>query len=232
MAAASEMLVSERAPLQVVTHIGTQGLAGYVIPAFVLLCGVLLWFNPIDRSIYGLLAMFLSLGSWITSNIGGLFVGMVAGVVGGALAFAWRTDAEQASPGWLRGKPWIGWRSWVRGLISQVQGQWRRTRKVVADRQDPLTLLNSLLSRVAFLKTLASAARRRRSSDGGTPLSAVRITSFGQLKSAIRSQSSRIWRRRVSRAYHAGLRRTPGQFARSRLRRLPRSDSQAVRRRR
>ncbi len=95
---AGEMLVSEQAPLRIVTHIGIQGLAGYLIPAFMLLCGALLWLNPIDRIIYSLLALFLALGSWITSNLGGFFVGMVAGVVGGALAFAWTTEAEHGPP--------------------------------------------------------------------------------------------------------------------------------------
>ena len=101
---ASELMVSEQAPLPVVTHIGIQGLAGYLIPAFMLLCGALLWLNPIDRIIYSLLALFLALGSWITSNLGGFFVGMVAGVVGGALAFAWTTEAEHGPPALPPGK--------------------------------------------------------------------------------------------------------------------------------
>jgi hypothetical protein len=96
------MLVSEQAPLPVVTHIGTQGLAGYLIPTFMALCGVLLWLNPTDRIIYSLLALFLALGSWITSNLGGFFVGMLTGVLGGSLAFAWTTDSEYRSPGWIR----------------------------------------------------------------------------------------------------------------------------------
>jgi len=101
---ATEMLVSEQAPLRIVTHIGIQGLAGYLIPTFMLLCGALLWLNPIDRIIYSLLALFLALGSWITSNLGGFFVGMVVGVVGGALAFAWTTDAEYGPPALPHGK--------------------------------------------------------------------------------------------------------------------------------
>jgi len=101
---AGEMLLSEQAPPRIVTHIGIQGLAGYLIPAFMLLCGALLWINPIDRIIYSLLALFLALGSWITSNLGGFFVGMVAGVVGAALAFAWTTEAESGPPALPRGK--------------------------------------------------------------------------------------------------------------------------------
>lgn len=198
--AAGEMLVSERAPFQVVTHIGTQGVAGYLIPTFMLLCGVLLWFKPIDRSIHSLIAIFLALGSWITSNLGGYFVGMMVGVVGGAMAFAWRTDEEPAMPEWFRSKPWIGLRLPGLDLIFRLQALWHRIRKAATDRQDPLARLNSLLSSLGFLKTLASAARRRLCSGHRTLSSAVQIITTGLLKAGRRSRISSIWRQRAPRA--------------------------------
>jgi Family of unknown function (DUF6114) len=85
----AEILLSERAPLPVVIHVGIQGLAGYLVPAVLLLCGLLLWFTPEQRTFYSILAVLLALGSWITSNLGGFFVGMAMGLVGGSLAFAW-----------------------------------------------------------------------------------------------------------------------------------------------
>jgi Family of unknown function (DUF6114) len=85
----AEILLSERAPLPVVIHVGIQGLAGYLVPAILLLCGLLLWFTPEQRTFYSILAVLLALGSWITSNLGGFFVGMALGLVGGSLAFAW-----------------------------------------------------------------------------------------------------------------------------------------------
>jgi hypothetical protein len=84
-----EILLSERAPLPVVIHVGVAGLAGYLVPAILLLCGLLLWFTPEQRTFYSILAVLLSLGSWVTSNLGGFFVGMALGLVGGSLAFAW-----------------------------------------------------------------------------------------------------------------------------------------------
>jgi hypothetical protein len=187
------MLVSERAPIQVVTHIGTQGLAGYLIPAFMLLCGALLWFKPIDRSIHSLLAIFLAIGSWITSNLGGYFVGMMVGVVGGALAFAWTPDEKLASADWFRGKQWISLRIWGLDLIFRLKGQWSRYRKAAAHPQDPLTPLNPLLSSPRFLKTLASAARCRPRSVRRARSSGVQITPTGRLTAGSRSQSSSIW---------------------------------------
>jgi Family of unknown function (DUF6114) len=121
MVGASEMLWSERAPLPVVAHIGIQGLAGYLIPAFILLCGVLLWSMPIAWFYYSLLSILLALASWITSNLGGFFIGMLIDVVGGALAFAWTTDADYGSSGWLRGNPRIGLHSWALGVTSRLR---------------------------------------------------------------------------------------------------------------
>jgi hypothetical protein len=118
---ASEMLVSERDPLPVVTHIGTQGLAGYLIPTFILVCGVLLWSIPDAWIYYSLFAILLGLGSWITSNLGGFFIGMLIDVIGGALAFAWTTDADYGSSGWLRGKPPSGLPSWALDVISRLK---------------------------------------------------------------------------------------------------------------
>ncbi len=93
----AEMLLSEKAPLPVIVHIGLQGLAGYLIPALMVLCGLLLLFHPVQQTFYSLLAILLALGSWITSNLGGFLVGMLLGVVGGALAFAWQRDGKRGA---------------------------------------------------------------------------------------------------------------------------------------
>jgi hypothetical protein len=77
-----------------VIHIGLQGLAGYLIPVVMVLCGLLLLFHPLQRVFYSVLAVLLALGSWITSNLGGFFVGMLLGLVGGSLAFAWQQRDE------------------------------------------------------------------------------------------------------------------------------------------
>jgi hypothetical protein len=86
---AGEILLSERAPIPVVIHVGMQGLAGYLVPVVLLLCGLLLWFTPEQRTFYSIIAVLLSLASWVTSNLGGFFVGMALGLVGGGLGFAW-----------------------------------------------------------------------------------------------------------------------------------------------
>ncbi|WP_208817772.1 DUF6114 domain-containing protein [Micromonospora echinofusca] len=86
---AVEILVSVRAPLPVILHVGLQGLAAYLVPVLLLLCGLLLLFNPSQRVFYSILSIVLSLASWLTSNLGGFLIGLLLGLTGGALAFAW-----------------------------------------------------------------------------------------------------------------------------------------------
>ncbi|TDB72603.1 DUF6114 domain-containing protein [Micromonospora sp. KC721] len=84
-----EMLVTLRAPLGVVLKVGPQGLAAYLVPTILVLCGVLLLATPQQRIFYALLTLILALASWLTSNLGGFGVGMLLALVGGSLAFAW-----------------------------------------------------------------------------------------------------------------------------------------------
>ncbi|MFE9959081.1 DUF6114 domain-containing protein [Micromonospora sp. NPDC005299] len=90
----AEMLVTLRAPLGVLLHVGPQGLAAYLVPVVLVLCGVLLIATPQQRVFYALVTLVLGLVSWLTSNLGGFLVGMLLALVGGALAFAW-TPAKQ-----------------------------------------------------------------------------------------------------------------------------------------
>jgi len=94
----AEILLSERAPLPLIIHIGVQGLAGYFIPMVMVLAGVLVLFNPVQKTFYSLLAIVLSLATWITSNLGGFFVGLLLGVLGGSLAFAWKERERPEEP--------------------------------------------------------------------------------------------------------------------------------------
>ncbi|MER5704129.1 DUF6114 domain-containing protein [Micromonospora sp. NPDC002296] len=94
----AEILVTLRAPLPVILHIGPQGLAGYLVPVILLLCGVLLIAHPPQRIFYALVSLVLALVSWLTSNLGGFFVGLLLALVGGCLAFAW-TPARKPRPG-------------------------------------------------------------------------------------------------------------------------------------
>ena len=98
-----EILLAVKAPLPVVLHVGMQGLVGYLVPLLLLLCGILLLVNPTQRLFYSTVAAVLTLASWATSNLGGFVFGMLLGLVGSALAFAWTSD-KRKKPGQARTK--------------------------------------------------------------------------------------------------------------------------------
>jgi len=97
----AEILVAVKAPLPVILHVGMQGLVGYLVPAIILLCGVLLLVTPAQRVFYSIVAALLALVSWATSNLGGFVLGLALTLIGSALAFAWtphRTPAPDGTP--------------------------------------------------------------------------------------------------------------------------------------
>jgi hypothetical protein len=58
------------------------------------LLGLLILVNPAQRLFYSLTGMLLSLGTWLTSNLGGFFIGLLLGATGSCLAFGWLPDQE------------------------------------------------------------------------------------------------------------------------------------------
>lgn len=67
-----------------------------VLPGIVLaIAGLFMWFSPPNRTMAGLLAMVFAVASLVMSNLGGLLIGMLLGIVGGAMAVGW-TDTPRA----------------------------------------------------------------------------------------------------------------------------------------
>ncbi|MGW1983991.1 DUF6114 domain-containing protein [Streptomyces collinus] len=89
-----EILLTEKASLKVVMHIGMQGLAGYLLPTLMVLLGLLILFNPDQRLFYSITGILVTLGTWLTSNLGGFFIGLLLGAVGSCLAFGWLPEQE------------------------------------------------------------------------------------------------------------------------------------------
>ena len=72
---------------------GVNDFFGTLIAAVLALCGLLLWFTPAQRVFYSIVAVLLALATFNTINYGGFFIGMLLGIIGGALAFAWSQGA-------------------------------------------------------------------------------------------------------------------------------------------
>jgi hypothetical protein len=92
-----EIFLTVQAPLPVVVHVGMQGFIGYLLPILLAVLGVLLILNPQQHLFYSLVAAVLALASWLTSNLGGFIFGLLMGVVGSALAFAWAPDKHRVA---------------------------------------------------------------------------------------------------------------------------------------
>lgn len=82
---------------------GVDGFVGTMIAFVLTLCGVLLWFSPAQRIFYSIVAIVLALATFNTINYGGFFIGMLLGITGGGLGFAWSHAGERARP--ERGAP-------------------------------------------------------------------------------------------------------------------------------
>jgi hypothetical protein len=63
--------------------------AGLLIAVGIIVCGLLLLFDPVQRSVYATAAILLAISALTTSHLGGYLVGTLLGGIGGAVAFAW-----------------------------------------------------------------------------------------------------------------------------------------------
>ena len=70
-------------------HFGPEGFLSYLLPLLLLLCGVLTCVTPGQRLFYGILGLLTAVYSLIGLNLGGFGLGMLVGIVGGALVIAW-----------------------------------------------------------------------------------------------------------------------------------------------
>lgn len=87
--------------LPVAVMFGAVG-AGYLIALIMMIAGLLVWLQPGQRVFLGLVAVVLSMASFVYSNLGGFLLGMVLGLLGGVLAMAWTSNATTApqAPRW------------------------------------------------------------------------------------------------------------------------------------
>jgi hypothetical protein len=107
--AALELFLSANLTLKnLQVHIGQEGYLSYLLPAILILCGLLSWVTPGQRLFYGILGLLTALYSFLGLNLGGFGLGMLIGIVGGALVVSWgpprvkpaaarETDQEQES---------------------------------------------------------------------------------------------------------------------------------------
>ncbi|WP_426515575.1 DUF6114 domain-containing protein [Diaminobutyricibacter sp. McL0618] len=77
-------------------QLGIEGLQATIVPVVLVLLGVLVIAMPAHRIFYGVIALAVSVYSLVGVNLGGFFVGMLLGVVGGILTVSWMPRSADA----------------------------------------------------------------------------------------------------------------------------------------
>jgi hypothetical protein len=70
-------------------QMGPTGFLSWLIPTILVACGVLMWVTPGQRMFYAIVAAMTAVFSLIGVNLGGFLIGLLLGMVGSALGFAW-----------------------------------------------------------------------------------------------------------------------------------------------
>jgi hypothetical protein len=77
---------------------GMTGAGGWLTGGGMILCGLAAWAAPSQRYVVGIVGVLLAISSLVVSNLGGLFVGMAAGILGGAMTLAWGPKRPMRPP--------------------------------------------------------------------------------------------------------------------------------------
>jgi hypothetical protein len=97
LAAGLTITLVPNADVSVVILPGVAGLSGFVLGSLIIAGGLFLILSPPIHGLIGIAVVLLSLVSFISSNLGGLLVGMVLGIVGGSLGFGWQPPDRHPS---------------------------------------------------------------------------------------------------------------------------------------
>jgi Family of unknown function (DUF6114) len=84
--------------VKVIIYIGIGGVFGVLIGGLLVACGLLIWFQPNQRVFYAIAGVLLAVVSFVATNLGGFFLGMLLGVTGGSLSFAWAPVTARRGP--------------------------------------------------------------------------------------------------------------------------------------
>lgn len=98
MLAGLEIIYAPRATLgDLSLTIGATALTdAWIIGLLLIILAIGVWVQPEVRGIIGAMVIVLALGSFLKINLGGWFIGVLLGLVGGAMAIAWSPDQPAA----------------------------------------------------------------------------------------------------------------------------------------
>jgi hypothetical protein len=76
-----------------------------LIGGLLVACGLLIWFHPVQRVFYSVAGVLLAIASFVATNLGGFFLGMLLGVIGASLSFGWTPDTARTGGAHRPGRP-------------------------------------------------------------------------------------------------------------------------------
>lgn len=76
-------------PLGMAIGGGWNSSAGYILGGGMMLFALVAWCAPHYSALSGLVGVALALAAFIAANLGGLLIGSVLGIVGGAMTWGW-----------------------------------------------------------------------------------------------------------------------------------------------
>ncbi|CAM3808773.1 DUF6114 domain-containing protein [Smaragdicoccus niigatensis] len=68
---------------------GITSFGGWLTGGGLIVCAVLVWADPGHRIVSGIIGLLLAISSLVVSNLGGFFIGMLLGIIGGSMVIAW-----------------------------------------------------------------------------------------------------------------------------------------------
>ncbi|MGC0416294.1 DUF6114 domain-containing protein [Embleya sp. AB8] len=99
IAAGLEILAVPLSPLPVMVSLGIAGIASLAIGAILIVAGLFMWFAAQHRHFVGIFALIASIASFVAANLGGFLLGMLLGVLGSSMGFAWRPKRAAGAAG-------------------------------------------------------------------------------------------------------------------------------------
>lgn len=78
-------------------QVGIEGFQATVIPIMLVVLGILAVAMPVHRIFYGVISLVVSVYSLVGVNLGGFFVGMLLGAIGGVLTVSWAPKPIEAA---------------------------------------------------------------------------------------------------------------------------------------
>lgn len=83
------------ASFQAIVQLGMRGASAYLLGGAMILAAIIATVAPAQRHFPAVIAVVCAVLSLPFANLGGLFIGMVLGILGGGMVFAWTPYTDQ-----------------------------------------------------------------------------------------------------------------------------------------